>query len=201
MSTQLRADAQRNLERVLDSAAALFAERGCDVSVDEIARRAGVGHATVFRRFPTKDALIAAVVSKQIRELVALVESELEEKDAGEAFRAFVWHAGERYSRDRALYDGFSRCVGLPEVAEAKAELDGLVGQLIERAQEAGAVRPDIAPDDVSALVGSAIHGAAESPDRELWRRYVEVVLDGLRPPVERSTASRRGRQSAPTTF
>ena len=62
MSTQLRADAQRNLERVLNSAAALFAERGCDVSVDEIARQAGVGHATVFRRFSTKDALIAAVV-------------------------------------------------------------------------------------------------------------------------------------------
>jgi AcrR family transcriptional regulator len=183
MSTQLRADAQRNLERVLDSAAALFAERGCDVSVDEIARRAGVGHATVFRRFPTKDALIAAVVSKQIRELSAFVKT-LAEEDAGEAFRAFVWKAGELHARDRALYEGFSRCVDMHDVAEAKAELTGLVEQLITRAQKAGAVRPDIAADDVSALVGSAIRGAGNSADPELWRRYVEVVLDGLRPPA-----------------
>jgi AcrR family transcriptional regulator len=183
MSTPLRADAQRNLERVLDAAAVLFAERGCGVSVDEIARRAGVGHATVFRRFPTKDALIAAVVSKRIRGLVAFVEGALEEADAGEAFRSFVWHAGELHARDRALYEGFSRSVGMRDVAEAKAELDGLVQQLIERAQEAGALRPDIAADDVSTLVGSAIRGAVDSPDPELWRRYVEVVLDGLRPP------------------
>ena len=182
MSTQLRADAQRNLERVLDSAAALFAERGCDVSVDEIARKAGVGHATVFRRFPTKDALIAAVVSKQVRELIAVAEEALERPDAGSAFRDFVWHAGELHARDRGLHEGFSRCVDMPEVAEAKAELNGLIDQLIERAQEAGALRADIAADDVSRLVGSAIRGASGAPDPELWRRYVEVVLDGLRP-------------------
>jgi AcrR family transcriptional regulator len=184
MSTQLRADAQRNLERVLDAATELFAARGCDVSVDEIARRAGVGHATVFRRFPTKDALISAVVSKQIRELIGFVEAALAEADVGEAFRGFVWHAGELHARDRGLHEGFSRCANVGEVAAAKAELNGLIQQLIERAQEAGALRPDIAADDVSTLVGSAIRGAADSPDPELWRRYVEVVLDGLRPPA-----------------
>jgi AcrR family transcriptional regulator len=183
VSTQLRADAQRNLERVLDAATGLFAERGCDVSVDEIAVRAGVGHATVFRRFPTKDALIAAVVSKQIRELIGLVEVALAEQDPGDAFRGFVWHAGELYARDRGLDEGFSRCVGEPDVAEAKAELNGLIEQLIERAQQAGALRPDVAADDVSTLVGAAIRGAWTSPEPEAWRRYVEVVLDGLRPP------------------
>lgn len=183
-TTQLRADAQRNLERVLDAATELFAKRGCDVSVDEIAHRAGVGHATVFRRFPTKGALISAVVSKQVRELVGFVEEALDEEDAGEAFRAFVWHTGELYARDRGLDEGFSRCAGEPEVAEAKAELDRLVAQLIERAQGAGALRHDVAPEDVSALVSAAIRGAWSSPDPELWRRYVEVVLDGLRPPA-----------------
>jgi AcrR family transcriptional regulator len=182
MSTQLRADAQRNLERVLDAAAELFAERGCDVSVDEIARRAGVGHATVFRRFPTKDDLIAAVVSKQIAELSSFVEDALAEPDAGEAFRAFVWHAGELHARDRGLHEGFSRCGENGEVAEAKTELNGLIEQLIERAQAAGALRGDVAAEDVSSLVGGAIRGAADSPDPELWRRYVGVVLDGLRP-------------------
>jgi AcrR family transcriptional regulator len=185
VTTQLRADAQRNLERVLEAAAELFADRGCDVSVDEIAQRAGVGHATVFRRFPTKDALLAAVVSRQVAELADAVERSLEETDAGEAFRTFVWHAGELHARDRALYEGFARCVDMREVAEAKGRLNALVGQLIERAQDAGALRPDVTADDVSALVGSAIRGAVDSADPQAWRRYVEVVLDGLRPPKD----------------
>ncbi|HEY7017433.1 MAG TPA: TetR/AcrR family transcriptional regulator [Gaiellaceae bacterium] len=183
-STQLRADAQRNRERVLDAAHELIAERGCDVSVDEIARRAGVGHATVFRRFPTKEALVAAVISQQIGELVAVVEESLAEPDPGEAFRSFVWHVGELHARDRGLHEGFSRCSGAREVADAKAELNGLVEQLIERAQQAGALRLDVDADDVSALVGSAIRGASGSGEPEVWRRYVEVVLDGLRPPA-----------------
>jgi AcrR family transcriptional regulator len=178
-STQLRADAQRNLERVLDAAAELFAERGCDVSVDEIARRAGVGHATVFRRFPTKDDLIAAVVSKEIAELGDFLRAALEEDDAGEAFRGFVWHAGELHARNRGLYEGLRRCSVGSEMGATKAELDGLVEQLVKRAQKAGALRRDISAEDVTALVGSAIK---EAPP-ELWRRYVEVVLDGLRPP------------------
>ena len=76
------------------------------------------------------------------------------------------------------------RCAGEPEVAEAKAELNRVAAQVIERAQGAGALRHDIAPDDVSALVSAAIRGAWSSPDPELWRRYVQVVLDGLRPPT-----------------
>jgi AcrR family transcriptional regulator len=179
-TTPLRADAQRNLERVLDAAAELFAKRGCDVSVDEIARRAGVGHATVFRRFPSKDALISAVVSKQIGELAAFVERALTEEDAGEAFRSFVWYAGELHARDRGLYEGFSRCGSMQDVAEAKAELNTLIDQLIEHAQEAGALRKDVSADDVTSLVGTAIRGALGSPEPELWRRYVAVVLDGL---------------------
>jgi AcrR family transcriptional regulator len=179
-TTPLRADAQRNLERVLDAAAELFAERGCDVSVDEIARKAGVGHATVFRRFPTKDALISAVVSKQIGEMSTFVEEALAEEDAGEAFRSFVWHAGEMHARDRGLHEGFTRCAGAGDVAEAKAELNGLIDQLIARAQDAGALRKDVTADDVSTLVGTAIRGSYGSSDPELWRRYVAVVLDGL---------------------
>lgn len=179
-TTPLRADAQRNLERVLDAAAELFAERGCDVSVDEIARKAGVGHATVFRRFPSKDALISAVVSKQIHELTVFVEEALDEEDPGEAFRSFVWHAGEMHARDRGLHEGFTRCADVGDVAEAKAELNGLIDQLIARAQDAGALRKDVSADDVSTLVGTAIRGAYGSSEPELWRRYVAVVLDGL---------------------
>jgi len=180
--TTLRADAQRNLERVLEAAADAFAERGAEVSVDEIARRAGVGHATVFRRFPTKDSLIAAVVCKRLDALSTHAAAALERPDAGEAFREFVWHAGETFAADRALWDGLG-CVELV-VGESKAELNALVEQLIERAQESGAVRADVGAEDVSLLVGSAIQATRQSPDPDAWQRYLAVVLDGLRPPA-----------------
>jgi AcrR family transcriptional regulator len=182
-TTALRADAQRNLERVLDAAAELFAERGCDVSVDEIANRAGVGHATVFRRFPTKDALIAAVVSRQIRQLGAYVEQLTAEREPGEAFEAFIWHVAELHAHDRGMHEGYARCGELRDVAEAKAEMSHLFDGLILRAQEAGALRRDVSVDDVSTLLGSTILGARDVSEPDRWRRYVEVLLAGLRPP------------------
>jgi AcrR family transcriptional regulator len=170
----LRADAQRNLGRVLDAAAEVFAERGPDVSMDEIARRAGVGHATVFRRFPNKEALIEAVLNERLGELTAAAEAALSDPDAGEALTRFVWHAGELQARDRSLHDCYGRCAHSTRIAE----LEEAVARLVSRAQDAGAVRSDIEPGDVRSLLGAAIKAAP----RDQWRRYVEVVLDGLRP-------------------
>jgi AcrR family transcriptional regulator len=183
MST-LRADAQRNHDRVLVAAAEAFAEHGPDVSANEIARRAGVGHGTVYRRFPSKDALIAAVVSARLGELADRAEALLAEPDAGGSFERFVWDIAELYAGDRGLCEGVPRCAELPEVAQAKARLHALVEQLVSRAQTEGSLRRDISPEDVPLLIGSAIMGATQSTDRELWRRYVAVVLDGLRPPA-----------------
>jgi AcrR family transcriptional regulator len=174
--TGLRADAQRNLGRVLEAAAEAFAEHGPDVSVDAIARRAGVGNATVFRRFPTKGALIAAVVQVRVRELTALADAALEDEDAGAALTAFLWRAAELQARDRGLYECLDRCLLSPEVAE----LEQAVVRLVERAQAAGALRADIGARDVPALVGAAIRVAPQGQ----WRRYVGVVLDGLRAPA-----------------
>ena len=112
--TTLRSDAQRNLGRVLDAAAEVFAEQGPSASVNEIARRAGVGHATVFRRFPTKDALIRAVVDVRIAELNALADEALAADDPGAAFTTFVWAAAEIASRQRGLDDCFLRCPDSP---------------------------------------------------------------------------------------
>lgn len=189
--TQLRADAQRNLERVLEAAADAFAEEGADVSVDEIARRAGVGHATVFRRFPTKESLIAAIVCQRMNGLLAFADEALERPDAGEAFRDFIWNAGETYATDRALYEGLGRCTDVTEVAEAKAELHALVEQLIARAQACDELRSDIHAEDVSLLIGSAIQATTRSNDPDAWRRYLGVVLDGLRPPNQAATPGR----------
>jgi AcrR family transcriptional regulator len=173
--TTLRADAQRNLNRVLEAAAEAFNERGPDVSVDEIARRAGVGHATVFRRFPTKDALIRAVVRQRLYEVAALAEAALAAEDPGQAFTEFVWAAMELHARDRGLFECMDRCMK----DEKPQEIIALTEQIVVRAQEAGAVRRDIDPADVPTLIG-AVMAAAPADD---WRPLIEVVLDGLRPP------------------
>ena len=162
--TTLRADAQRNLDRLLYAAAECFAEQGVDVSADEIARRAGVGHGTVFRRFPTKDALIAAVLGMHMRELASTAEAALAEPDAAAAFEGFVRSAAGAYARNRALIEAVDRCRRTPE-AEA---LVRAVRGLVRRAQEAGVLRRDVTAEDVLALVPTA-------------SRYPQIVLDGLR--------------------
>jgi AcrR family transcriptional regulator len=172
----LRADAQRNLGRVLEAAAEVFAERGPDASVDEIARRAGVGHATVFRRFPTKAALIAAVAEDRLRELRALADAGLAAEDPGAAFFEFTWAASELQMRNR----GTALCVQHLLALGDATGLRRAVERLTRRAQAAGAVRRDVRPADVPALVGAALRAAPEGR----WRDYVAVVLDGLRPPV-----------------
>ncbi len=160
----LRADAQRNFERLLDVAGACFAERGLDVSVDEIARRAGVGHGTVFRNFPTKDALVAAVLDQRISELAAAALAALDEEDAWAGFSGFFRFAAAFYADNLALVEGLERCVGTPQ----KLELGRSVDELVGRAQRAGVLRLDVTAEDVMMLVPTAA-------------RYPDIVLDGLR--------------------
>jgi len=160
----LRADAQRNLDRLLDVAGECFAEQGLDVSIDEIARRAGVGHGTVFRNFPNKAALVVAVVNNQISELTNVACAALEDPDAWEGFAGFFRHSAALYAKNVGLIAGVERCEGSPE----KGELGRAVEELVERAQRSGALRQDVTAQDVMMLVPTAA-------------RHPEIVLDGLR--------------------
>lgn len=180
MTTALRADARRNLDRILEAAADAFAELGPDVTVDEIARRAGVGHGTVFRHFPTKDGLRAAVLRRRLEEILARAGELLEEPDAGAAFEEFVWVAAESFHRDRFLFEGVEKCV-FEEVAALKEELHRVGDLLIRRARRTGGIRRGVDSRDVGALVGAAIQAAMHAEREDDWRRYVQVVLDGLR--------------------
>jgi AcrR family transcriptional regulator len=180
MTSVLRADARRNLDRILEAAADAFAELGPDVTVDEIARRAGVGHGTVFRHFPTKDDLRAAVLRRRLEEILARAHDLLDEPNAGSALEEFVWVAAESCHRDRFLFEGIETCA-VEEVSTLKAELHGVGDQLIRRARRAGAVRRGVDSRDVGALVGAAIQAAMHAERDDDWRRYVQVVLDGLR--------------------
>jgi AcrR family transcriptional regulator len=171
--TELRADARRNLERVLDAATEVFAASGPDASVDEIARLAGVGHGTVFRRFPTKDDLMFAVIERHVAEMRAMAEEALAADHPGEAFFDFIHRVAELNMRTPGLHRCVVHCGGKP----GSAELEQLVDRIVLRAQRAGAVRRDVKPTDVQLLVRSALTSA---PAGE-WQRYLDVVLDGLR--------------------
>jgi AcrR family transcriptional regulator len=171
--TELRADARRNLERVLDAATEAFAASGPDASIDEIARRAGVGHGTVFRRFPTKDDLMYAVLERHFAQMRALAQEALASDDPGEAFFEFVRRVAELNMQTPGLHKCVVHCGEKP----GAADLQGLVDKIVSRAQRAGAVRRDVKPHDVQLLVRSALIG---SPPGQ-WRRYLAVVLDGLR--------------------
>ena len=164
LERELRADAQRNLDRVLEAASDCFAEHGVDASIDEIARRAGVGHGTVFRRFPSKDALLSAVVLRRVVELTAVAEAALEDSDAGAGFDRFFRTAVELYARNRELVEGFGRCLETEEVAA----MEDAVDRLVRRAQRAGALRRDVTSRDVLELIPAA-------------NRHPDVILDGLR--------------------
>ena len=171
--TELRADARRNLERVLDAAEQAFGASGPDTNIDEIARLAGVGHGTVFRRFPTKDDLMYAVIERHVAQMRALAEDALASDDPGEAFFDFAWQVAELNMSTPGLHRCVVHCVGKP----GATELETLVGKIISRAQRAGAVRRDVKPADVQLLVRSALTSAPSGQ----WRRYLGVVLDGLR--------------------
>jgi AcrR family transcriptional regulator len=178
-----RADAVRNRERVVAAAAAVFAERGVEASVPEVAARAGVGKATVYRSFPTKEHLIAAVAIERFAELERGARSRLGAADPWAAFGELLEEAADRQCRDRTLLGALTAGVPSDLLAEARASLWLAVAGLMARAQEQGRMRADVVPDDVRVLwAGTARVLAADGvADPEVWRRYAGLVLAALR--------------------
>jgi AcrR family transcriptional regulator len=184
MPEPLRSDARRNREKILAAASELFALEGPDLCVDDIARRAGVGHATVFRRFPTKDDLVLAMFEERLDEIAAVAEAAAGRDDPWEGIVELMTEIGERHARDRGLMESLGTQVfGSPRLAEHRLRIVEPIGRLLRRAQEAGVVRADLEPADVMFLISAVAKSSPchfEIPD--LWRRYLGVVLDGMRP-------------------
>ena len=179
----LRADAERNRARVLAAAAEVFADRGLDVSLDEIAAHAGVGVGTVYRRFPDKDALIDALFEEKIDRAVELADRALEIEDPWEAFTTFMrgmcrMQAGDRGFKDALLV----RDRGRERVAAARERIAPRAMQLLTRAQEAGAVRSDLGPFDVPMLnlCVSLIADRTRDVAPEYWERVLTIIIDGI---------------------
>jgi AcrR family transcriptional regulator len=177
-----RADALRNRTRLIDAAVAVFAEHGLDVSVATIAGRAGVGTATLFRNFPTKDDLIYAVIEARVTELLELARRALEAEDPADAFEQFLFGVADIQVRDRGFFEAIhSHLIDEPELLQCKLEMTGVAEKILNRAQKAGIVRKDVVAEDLRFIVSSAVsHDSAARPD--LHRRYLQIMLDGLRP-------------------
>lgn len=182
----LRADAARNRARIVAAAAEVFAERGLDASTAEIAERAGVGEATVYRRFPTKDALVTAIVATHMEEMLEIAEQCRSEPDPWRALERFLYEMGERANADQGVSDSAKeRCVAAPELTPLRKRLLDLCGELVRRGQRAGVVRKDVTGQDLVFLVAAAGSlGQLPFPDlrEDLWKRYLGLLLDGLRP-------------------
>jgi AcrR family transcriptional regulator len=180
----LRADARRNRERILDGAREVFAECGADAQMDDVARRAGVGVGTVYRHFPTKEALLGELVRQKFRIFTANAREALER--AGEPFAIFadlLRRNAEVCVRDAAIRHalaGFEEHISM----HAQSELQELIlptTELIERAQRTGSMRPDITVNDIPMLMCGVSATMAQTGPGVDWHRHLELVIDMLR--------------------
>lgn len=183
---ELRSDAMRNRERIIAAAVEVFAERGLEASTAEIAHRAGVGEATLFRRFPSKDDLITAIVENQIDESIAIADECLTDPDPGKGLERFLRTMVERSVADRGVLESAKdECVMCDALGEHRRRFLDAVAALVKRAQAAGAVRDDVSGQDVAVLIGM-VSSTGELPfpglRDDLWKRYMQLLLDGLRP-------------------
>lgn len=182
MEGRLRADAARNRTALLAAAREVFGEHGLDASLDEIARRAKVGNATLYRRFPTRRDLIAEVFAGQMTGYVQLAEAALAEPDPWVGFVLYLTRLFEIQATDRGLsellvnsgFDEDERLAGLLTTAQRSAT------EVIRRAQAAGRLRADFTRQDISLLMRANAGVLRSSTDPAAWRRQLTLVLDGL---------------------
>jgi AcrR family transcriptional regulator len=182
-SSPMRADARRNRQRVLEVAQQVFAAEGLGVPIDEIARRAGLGVGTLYRHFPTKEALFEAILVSRMEEVVEHAHSLAGAKDPGEAFFGFLAAMSEEGVSKKDLIEALARAgFDLKRAKDAKKEMKAAVGKLLERAQKAGKVRKDVSVEEVLSLV-SAASAANEryGGDSKSRARMLTVICDGLK--------------------
>jgi AcrR family transcriptional regulator len=183
----LRADAARNRARVLDAARTAFAEAGLDVGVEEIARRAGVGKGTLYRRFPTKEALVRAIFEDILDEIDGIVEEAETEPDPWTAFTRYLDATARMQASNQGFYDVVAQRLGAAALTnEQRRRIMDATTRMLDRAQRAGVVRDDLVPEDVQLMlrmVGATTRPAPDgSPMDDHWPRYLGLLLDAIRP-------------------
>lgn len=188
----LRKDAERNRQKILEAAATVFTERGLQATLDDVARQAGVGVGTVYRRFPDKEALVEALFTERLDMLVGYAEQGLAEPDPWAGLVFFMEHAATVIAGDRGLRQILMFATyGRDRVDQARQRMLPVVLRMVQRAQESGQVRADLRPTDVPVIefmLSTATEYAGQVRP-EIWRRYLALILDALRPSRTGTTA------------
>ena len=179
----LRADARRNRDAILKAAKKVLARYGPDAQMDDIARKAKVGVGTVYRHFPTKEALIGALMVERLEQIATFVEAGLEHEDPFEGFVESLWRGAELGAEDRAISALFGERVSqMTEIHSCQVRLNEAAAELIRRAQATGALRPDVTVEDVPVFmcgVMQAMHQVDRDPNA--WRRHLQLIVDGMK--------------------
>ena len=179
-----RADAVRNRAAVVEAARKVMARKGLEAGIDEIARVAKVGVGTVYRHFPTKDDLVVALAQRRFQLLADYAREALEEDEPAEAFERFLYRAGELQASDQALSEvmrGYENV--MPDAAEEAGLLE-LTREVLARAQKSGAIRKDVEAEDIPMVmcgIGTTTNHPAPFIGEGSWRRFLAIVLDGMR--------------------
>lgn len=198
-TSRLRADAQRNRKRIIDAANEVFGEHGIDARTDEIARKAKVGVGTVYRHFPTKEALVFALLEARLERLIAEAAAALDqETDAWSALERFVRFSAEAQFADRSLAELVGGHLVLSRQLRARvSDLFGLLTEIVAGAKRSGELRADVEATDVRIAIGAMAHLAwAGSPcAKRALERYLGLLFDGLRAPA------RHGLEGTPLTI
>jgi AcrR family transcriptional regulator len=181
----MRADARRNREAIVAAAKELFADEGLDAQMPDVAKAAKVGVGTVYRHFPTKDDLIAALAAERFERLAEQAREGIAAEDPWEGLCAFIRFAANLQSDDRGLCEVMG---SRPEVMNASAlavGLDLLTDELVKRAQRSGDLRKDLDWQDIPMIACSmgSVTQATMGPGEGRWPRLVEILIDGLRAP------------------
>ena len=174
-----RADAERNRRSVLRAANEVFARRGMDASIPDVAARAGVGVGTVYRSFPTKRHLLGAIVAERFRWFEGQVHEALDAPEAWPAFEQVVWKGAAAQVKDRAFHQLIGHAADLPDVRRAREAAFAALQRLVARAQAEGTMRADVTAEDMPTLLAGV--GYAQEGPAACWERHLAVVLDGLR--------------------
>ncbi|MGZ6734789.1 MAG: TetR/AcrR family transcriptional regulator [Nocardioides sp.] len=180
-SPALRRDAARNRALILEIAAAVFAESGLNASYDEIARRAGVGVGTVYRRFPERSELVQALFEARIEEIVGFAEEAARHSSAWEGLCWFLERLIERQVADRGLKEVMLKTISKDQhEAVGRERLGPRIETMVERARDEGALRSDVSAPDLGVLI-MVISSLWTTNTPELWRRYLALALDAMR--------------------
>jgi AcrR family transcriptional regulator len=180
----LRADAVRNRQRIIEAARVVFAERGLDAPMDAIAARAGVGQATLYRRFPRREDLVVACFAPKLTEYAEAVEEALRAPDSWEGFCGFLERICGIQAADLGVQDVLTTTFPTARAVEAqRARAFEQLTELIRRAQAEGALRADFVPEDVVLLLlaNAGVVRVMRTAAPEAWRRFVGLMLDSLR--------------------